>query len=79
MAEFERNLIKERTKAGIEGARRRMKHLGRPKGSKQENIEKYEYALHLYKNKNIPIDKACKQAGISKTTFYRIDKINQKG
>ena len=79
VAEFERNLIKERTKAGIEGARRRMKHLGRPKGSKQENIEKYEYALHLYKNKNIPIDKACKQAGISKTTFYRIDKINQKG
>ena len=78
VAEFERNLIRERTKAGIEGARRRMKHLGRPKGSKQENIEKYEFALHLYKNKDIPIDKACKQAGISKTTFYRIDKINKK-
>lgn len=78
VAEFERNLIRERTKAGIEGARRRMKHLGRPKGSKQENIEKYEFALHLYKNKDIPIDKACKQAGISKTTFYRIDKMNTK-
>ena len=78
VAEFERNLIRERTKAGIEGARRRMKHLGRPKGSKQENIEKYEFALHLYKNKDIPIDKACKQAGISKTTFYRIDKMKTK-
>ena len=76
VAEFERNLIRERTKAGIEGARKRMKHLGRPKGSKRESIEKYEFALHLYKNKDIPIDKACKQAGISKTTFYRIDKIN---
>ena len=78
VAEFERNLIKERTKAGIEGARRRKKLLGRPKGSKKETIEKYQYAMHLYENKNIPIDKACKQAGIAKTTFYRIDKINNK-
>ena len=78
VAEFERNLIKERTKTGIEGARRRKKLLGRPKGSKKETIEKYQYAIHLYENKNIPIDKACKQAGIAKTTFYRIDKINNK-
>ena len=77
VAEFERNLIKERTKAGIEGARRRKKLLGRPKGSKKETIEKYQYAMHLYENKNIPIDKACKQAGIAKTTFYRIDKITK--
>ena len=73
VAEFERNLIKERTKTGIEGARRRKKLLGRPKGSKKETIEKYQYAMHLYENKNIPIDKACKQAGIAKTTFYRIE------
>ena len=73
VAEFERDLIKERTKAGIEGARRRKKLLGRPKGSKKETIEKYQYAMHLYENKNIPIDKACKQAGIAKTTFYRIE------
>src|SRR5690606_2275759 len=30
VAEFERNLISERTKTGLEGARRRNKHLGRP-------------------------------------------------
>ena len=30
VAEFERNLIRERTKVGIEGARRRKKLLGRP-------------------------------------------------
>lgn len=73
VAEFERNLISERTKAGIEGARRRKKLLGRPKGAKKETIEKYQYALHLYESKKIPIDKACLQAGLSKTTFYRID------
>jgi len=73
VAEFERNLISERTKAGIEGARRRKKLLGRPKGAKKETIEKYQYALHLYESKKIPIDKACRQAGISKTSFYRVD------
>lgn len=73
VAEFERSLISERTKAGLEGARRRKKLLGRPKGSSPQSIEKYNYAKHLYENKNIAIDKACKQAGISKTTFYRIE------
>lgn len=74
VAEFERNLISERTKSGLEGARRRNKLLGRPKGAGKKSLEKYQYAKHLYDNKNIPIDKACKQAGLSKTTFYRIDK-----
>lgn len=60
VAEFERNLISERTKAGLEGARRRKKLLGRPKGSSQTSKEKYQFAKHLYDNKNIPIDKACK-------------------
>lgn len=74
VAEFERNLISERTKFGLENARKRKKFLGRPKGAKQETIEKYNYAQHLYENKDTPIDKACKLAGISKTTFYRVEK-----
>lgn len=78
VAEFERNLISERTRAGLEGARRRNKHLGRPKGIAKETLDKYQFAVHLYENKNIPIDKACKQAGISKTSFYRIDKEMKK-
>ncbi|GAE63569.1 recombinase family protein [Chryseobacterium indologenes] len=74
VAEFERNLISERTKSGLEGARKRKKLLGRPKGASQGSIEKYQFAKHLYDSKGIPVDKACKQAGISKTTFYRIDR-----
>ncbi|MHC6199164.1 recombinase family protein [Elizabethkingia miricola] len=73
VAEFERNLISERTKIGLEGAKRRNKHLGLPKGVGKETIEKYHFAKHLYDNKNIPTDKACQQAKISKSTFYRID------
>ncbi|AZI22524.1 recombinase family protein [Chryseobacterium taklimakanense] len=76
VAEFERNLISERTKTGLEGARRRNKFLGRPKGASKESLEKYQYAKHLYENKNIPIDKACAQAKISKTTLYRIESAN---
>lgn len=75
VAEFERNLISERTTSGLEGARNRKNLLGRPKGASPNSIEKYQYLKHLYDNKNLPIDKACKQAGISKATFYRIDKI----
>ena len=62
----------------IEGSRRRKKLLGRPSGPSQETLEKYQYALHLYNNKYIAIDKGCKQAKISKTSFYRIDKRNNK-
>lgn len=72
VAEFERNLISERTKVGLANARQRNKLLGRPSGSKKETIEKYHYAKHLYDNQNVPISLACQRAGIGKTTFYRV-------
>ena len=80
VAEFERNLISERTKVGLTNARKRKKLLGRPTGSKKETIEKYHYAKHLYDNQNVPISLACKRAGIGKTTFYRVERIaTQRG
>jgi len=75
VAEFERNLIRERTMAGLENARKRKKLLGRPSGIKKETIDKYKYANYLYEKDSIPIDDACKQANISKSTFYRLEKI----
>lgn len=45
VAEFERNLISEKTKIGLEGARRRNKHLGRPKGISKEALEKIPVCL----------------------------------
>lgn len=74
VAEFERNLISERTKVGLVNARNRKKLLGRPAGSKKETIDKYQFAKHLYDNQNTPISEACKKAGIGKTTFYRVEK-----
>jgi DNA invertase Pin-like site-specific DNA recombinase len=78
VAEFERNLIRERTRLGLKNAQRRNKLLGRPKGVTARTKEKYEFALHLYATKNISVEKACKQAGIGRASFYRIDKLLKK-
>lgn len=75
VAEFERNLISERTKVGLANARRRNKLLGRPRGSKKETVEKYHFAKYLYDKQNLPIKLACKRAGISKSSFYRVEKV----
>ncbi|UOY06577.1 recombinase family protein [Muricauda sp. SCSIO 64092] len=74
VAEFERNLISERTKVGLDNARKRNKLLGRPKGAKVETIEKYHYAKHLYENQGVSIDNAGKRAKLGKTSFYRVEK-----
>lgn len=74
VAEFEQNLISERTKMGLANARKRKKLLGRPKGTSNITKEKYHFAKHLYDNMNVPIRDACTKAGISKSSFYRVKK-----
>jgi DNA invertase Pin-like site-specific DNA recombinase len=74
VAEFERNLISERTKVGLVNARNRKKLLGRPKGTSNAVKEKYNFAKHLYDNLDVPIREACSRAKISKSSFYRVEK-----
>src|SRR3990167_8561212 len=70
LAEFERELIRERTQAGLKSARARGRKGGRPKGMSQSAIEKATIAEALYKNGSIPVQKIADQLGISKTTLY---------
>lgn len=70
LAEFERELIRERTQAGLKSARVRGRKGGRPKGMTQAAIEKAVIAEALYKNGSIPVKKIAEQLGISKTTLY---------
>jgi len=70
LAEFERELIRERTQAGLKSARARGRKGGRPKGLTQAAIEKSLIAETLYKSGNIPVKKIADQLGISKTTLY---------
>src|SRR5579872_5991645 len=70
LAEFERELIRERTQAGLKSARARGRKGGRPKGISQSAMEKATIAEALYKNGSISVKKIAAQLGISKTTLY---------
>ena len=67
LAEFERNLIRERTRAGLAAARARGRKGGRPKTlDKKER----EVAIRLYNERKNSIKEICQIMKISKTTFY---------
>jgi len=76
LAEFERDIIRERTKAGLKAARARGRKGGRPKlltGKKAAHFQE------LYNNKNNSINEICKTLNISRATLYRYIKIvNEK-
>src|ERR1035441_8256922 len=67
LAEFERNLIRERTRAGLEAARARGRKGGRPK---KLSAKERELAIELYHQKTRGIDEICTALKISKPTLY---------
>ncbi|MDD7557423.1 MAG: recombinase family protein [Porphyromonas somerae] len=71
LAQYERDIIKERTRAGLEAARRRGKVGGRPKGLSEEAKRKRRLAVKLYEDPTIAIDDICKATELSKATLYR--------
>lgn len=73
LAEFERNLIRERTLAGLAAARSRGRLGGRPKIS-QDTIDA---AITLYEKKEYSIDQICKIVNISRGTLFKY--IREKG
>lgn len=68
LAEFERNLIRERTFAGLQAARARGRKGGRPK---KLSSEKAKLAIQLYKEKQHSIQQICELIDISKPTLYK--------
>jgi DNA invertase Pin-like site-specific DNA recombinase len=68
LAEFERNLIRERTNAGLLAARARGRKGGRPKSLTGKRVH---MAQELYNNKQNAIADICKTLGISRATLYR--------
>jgi DNA invertase Pin-like site-specific DNA recombinase len=72
LAEFERNLIRERTNAGLLAARARGRKGGRPKVL---NEKRAAMAQELYRNKQNSINDICKTLGISRATLYRYVKV----
>lgn len=68
LAEFERDLIRERTNAGLEAARARGRKGGRPSLLTKEKLET---ARRLYAQKDMTVQKIGEVLGVSRTTVYR--------
>ena len=68
LAEFERNLIRERTRAGLRAARARGRLGGRPKALDRS---KRDLAVKLYDEKQHTISQICQMMDISKPTLYK--------
>ncbi len=67
LAEFERNLIQERTQAGLATARARGRLGGRRKSL---TPDKRALVASLYEERKLPVMKICELMGISKPTLY---------
>jgi DNA invertase Pin-like site-specific DNA recombinase len=68
LAEFERDIIRERTEAGLSAARARGKKGGRPKGVDEK---KRKAALALKKDPERSVKEICEIVGISRNTYYK--------
>lgn len=74
MAEQERLTIRKRQKQGIDAAKKKGKHLGRPFIQKPSN---YNQVIELWKAKEITTIEASRRLGVSKTTFYQMLKRDE--
>src|SRR5215204_459927 len=69
LAEFERDLTRERTNAGLAAARARGRKGGRPK--KLADARTIALANRLYRDEHTDVATICRTLGISRATLYR--------
>lgn len=67
ISQFERDIICQRTKEGLESARARGRKGGRPEKAKTD----IELSLKMYDSKSYSIAEIEKATGVSKTSLYR--------
>jgi len=71
LTEFERDLISERTQAGLEAARARGRKGGRPATTSKMSVANLERAKELYASQAMSVTEIMKRTGFrSRTTFY---------
>lgn len=68
LAEFERDLIRDRTMAGLRAARARGRLGGRPRRLTPEQVK---MAAHLKQDPEVPIKQICTTLSVSRSTLYR--------
>ena len=75
LAEFERDLIKDRTHAGLRAARARGRLGGRPPLLEEKQVEKM---LARYDEQKLTVEEICKIHGVSRPSFYNYLKKRKK-
>ena len=68
LAEFERDLIRERTNAGLAAARARGRKGGRPPALSADQVQA---ARRMYEQQNLTVTQIGEILGVSRTTIYR--------
>lgn len=76
LAQFERELIRERTRAGLEAARARGRQGGRKPISASH--PKVRMAKTMHQDRSLSINEICSSLGISRATFYRYLKLEER-
>ena len=71
LAEFERDVIRERTQAGLVAARARGRRGGHPRAASLNDTKKVAMAQALYNDKKNSITDICKTLRVSRSTLYR--------
>lgn len=74
LAQFEREMIQERTQAGIDAARARGRNGGRPR----KNDAAVQQAIKLYKSEQYSGVEIEKMTGVSRSTLYKRLKENKE-
>jgi DNA invertase Pin-like site-specific DNA recombinase len=75
LAQFERELIRERTRAGLSAARARGRMGGRKPVSPLD--PKVRMATRMHKDQSLSINEICSTLKISKATFYRYISLSE--
>ncbi len=81
LAQFEIDLIKERTNAGLDAARKRGKVLGPPRGLSEKAKQKAMIAEEYHKEGKMSVSEILEKLKISRGTYYkylRYRKINPR-
>ena len=78
LAEFERDVIRERTQAGLAAARARGRKGGRPASPSLSDAKKVALAQRLYDDTTNSIDDICKTLRVSRSTLYRYIQVRHQ-
>tara|TARA_R110000823_G_scaffold22446_3_gene67163 strand:+ start:157 stop:768 length:612 start_codon:yes stop_codon:yes gene_type:complete len=71
LAQLERDIIIERTKAGLASARARSKVFGAPKGLSKKNQQKAIICEQYFKEGKLTVSEICNRVDVSRATYYK--------